>query len=77
MDIKIIKSQARNSANQRTGDSGAKIFNEWEGGRGGMSRKTGKELICLHGTEKSGRTTVWKEQRRKKAGPPPGWEVEL
>lgn len=37
-----------------------------------MSRKTGKELICLHGTEKSGRTTVWKEQRRKKAGPPPG-----
>ena len=42
-----------------------------------MSRKTGKELICLHGTEKAGRTMVWKEQRRKQSWSPTGCEVEL
>lgn len=41
-----------------------------------MSRKTGKDHICLHGTEKAGRTTVWKEQRRKESWPPTGREVE-
>lgn len=54
MDIEIAKSQARNRASQTEGDPSAKSsLNER-----GVSRRTGKDGICLCGAEKVGGTMV-------------------
>lgn len=70
MDIKIINSQARHTANQRTGDSGAKVFSENEKGVGRDEQKSWQGThMSPHGTEKAGRTSGLKQQQRRKAGP--------